>query len=84
MAFDFAGLGLDGRAELAAAYRSQGTPIGELGPEMDDPATCSQGVRPRVLYPTLSSPLVSLFGYYGLLVVPALSWLAAVLIPVVL
>ncbi len=84
MAFDFAGKGIDGRAELAAAYRGQGTPIGELGPNMDDPATCSNGFRPRVLYPTLSAPLVSLSGYYGLLVVPALSWLAAVLIPVVL
>ncbi len=84
MAFDFAGQGIDGRAELAAAYRTQGTPIGELGPDMHDPAPCSNGTRPRVLYSLLSAPFVNLLGYYGLLVVPALSWLAAVLIPVVL
>ena len=84
MAFDFAGQGIDGRAEVAAAYADQGTPRGALGPDMDDPATCNEGVRPRVLYPLLSVPFVNLLGYYGLLVVPALSWLATVLIPVVL
>ncbi len=73
MAFDFAGQGIEGRAELAAAYQSQGTPTGELGPDMDDPDTCSNGVRSRVLYPFLSVPFVNLLGYYGLLVVPALS-----------
>ena len=84
MAFDFAGQGVDGRAEVAAAYVNQGTPLGALGPDMDDPAACSSGVRPRVLYPLLSVPFVNLLGYFGLLVVPALSWLAAVLIPVIL
>ena len=84
MAFDFAGQGMGGRAEVAAAYADQGTPRGALGPDMADPATCSNGVRPRVLYPLLSVPFVNLLGYYGLLVVPALSWLAAALIPAVL
>ena len=84
MAFDFAGQGTSGRSELAAAYADQGTPIGALGPDMSDPNVCPSGVRPRVLYPLMSAPFVNLFGYYGLLVVPALSWLAAVLIPAVL
>ena len=84
MTFDFAGQGTPGRAELAAAYADQGTPIGALGPDMSNPEVCASGVRPRVLYPLMSAPFVNLFGYYGLLVVPALSWLAAVLIPAVL
>ena len=54
MAFDFAGQGTDGRAEVAAAYADQETPRGALGPDMADPATCSHGVRPRILYPLLS------------------------------
>ena len=84
MAFDYAGQGQPGQRELAETYADQGTPIGELGPDMSDPTVCANGVRPRVFYPLASSPFVSIFGSAGLLVVPALSWLAAILIPVVL
>lgn len=80
-AFDFAGSGIEGRAEVARAYAEQGTSIGPLGPDLSDPSQCNTGLRARILYPILSVPFISLFGYMGLLVVPALSWLAAVLIP---
>lgn len=83
VAFDFAGTGIEGREQLAGAYAAQDTPIGGLGPDIDDASTCSS-VRTRVLYPLLSAPLVNALGYYGLLVVPAISWLIAVLTPAVL
>ena len=84
MAFDFAGQGQSGRRELAETYADQGTPIGELGPDINDPTVCAKGVRPRVFYSLMSAPFVSSLGSAGLLVVPALSWLASILIPAVL
>lgn len=84
MAFDYAGQGYVGQRKVAEAYANQDTSIGQLGPDLSDPTQCANGVRPRVLYPLLSAPFVSAFGSAGLLVLPALSWLAAVLIPAVL
>ena len=85
-AFDMAGKGKDGTTEIIRTYKAIGNPIGFVVSESGDQTLdCNgRGLDARVLYPALSAPFVNLFGLPGMLVVPALSWLCAILVPAVI
>ena len=77
-AFSYAGDPDKGIREINAAYAEAGVPIVDL----TDPDVCDNiKLGARVLYPLLSAPFVKAIGLEGMFVVPAVSWLLAVLIP---
>jgi len=85
-AFDIAGESERGLRELNETYERLGYTASSLPSSMEiAEQNCSgKGLEARVLYPVLSAPFVKLFGSLGMLVVPALSWLLTILVPVML
>ena len=85
-AFDMVGNGKAGAVEIVNTYKEIGNPIAFVVSESGDQTLdCNgRGLDARVLYPALSVPFVSLFGLPGMLVIPALSWLCAILVPAVM
>jgi hypothetical protein len=85
-AFDMAGKGEAGAAEIIKTYKEIGNPISSVVNESGDQTLdCyGRGLDARVLYPALSAPFVNLLGLPGMLVIPALSWLCAILVPAVM
>jgi hypothetical protein len=81
MAFDFAGDPVGGRRQIVDAYAAADIPIIDLN---SDAPCLNYRLQSRVLYPLLSIPFVKVLGLNGMLVVPALSWLAAVVVPAIL
>ena len=85
-AFDMAGQSEAGTKEIIQTYSDIGSPIGSSLNETGDAVLeCyGRGLDARVLYPAFSVPFVALIGLPGMLVVPALSWLCAILVPALL
>ena len=80
-AYDLVGQAEKGIREIERAYSAVGVPIDDL----TNPETCvDRMVTARVLYPLLSVPFVLGMGIYGMLIVPSVSWLVGVLVPVIL
>jgi hypothetical protein len=75
-----------GTKEIIQTYSDIGSPIGSSLNETGDAVLeCyGRGLDARVLYPAFSVPFVALIGLPGMLVVPALSWLCAILVPALL
>lgn len=85
-AYDMAGKSSEGTEVIIKTYAEIGAPISFGTNESGNPTLgCSgRGLDARVLYPALSVPFVILFGLSGMLVIPALSWLFAILVPAVI
>jgi len=83
-AFDFAGESERGIKEINETYQRIGSPSGGLPSSTDEARLSCTGIglEARVLYPLLSAPFVKIFGLPGMLVIPALSWLWTILVPV--
>jgi len=82
--FDMLGQSKAGTDEIMRTYSDIGNPIGASLSESGDPVLdCyGRGLDARVLYPALSVPFVAFLGLPGMLVIPALSWLCAIMVPV--
>jgi hypothetical protein len=83
-AFDFAGESERGLKEIFETYQRIGSSSGGLPSSTDAAALSCTGIglEARVLYPLLSVPFVKILGLPGMLVIPALSWLLTILVPV--